>query len=290
MASHLAVVNNKTLSTLPPCFQHDLARLRKTYNSPVNCKTTYPLAGQKPNTTHKIETNKVPIFLIYEGTVDRLTKILNSVFVETTQPRNNKQQEHAMNLFILDENPIIAASHNCDIHVRKIILEAASCMCAAHWEYGFHNINQAPPILQQGKYRGRTHHNNHITKWVRESLENYRWTYKHATELCRQHVLRSKHKIPHASLPIIEWLGENPPPILLQHQTPFRQAVAPECYHEDPVIAYWVYYIKCKRHLTRWSLDVPQWFMELYRHDIAGANITELFTIAESIRTAKVWN
>lgn len=192
-----------------------------------------------------------------------------------------------MNLFILDEDPVIAASLNCDIHVNKIILEAASCMCAAHWEYGFPNLDKAPKIFQDGKYRGKTHHNNHITKWVRESRENYRWTYKHAIELCNQHTLRSTHKRQHATRSLIEWLGENEPPILLNPMTPFRQAVAEDCYHSNPVVAYWVYYVTCKTHLAYWSLGVPSWYLSLRLFALRGAKTHELLSYAQSLYDAK---
>ncbi len=188
-----------------------------------------------------------------------------------------------MNLFILDEDPVIAASLNCDIHVNKIILEAASCMCAAHWEYGFPNLDKAPKIFQDGKYRGKTHHNNHITKWVRESRENYRWTYKHAIELCNQHTLRSKYKRQHATRELIEWLGNNEPPILLEPMTPFRQAVAEECYHDNPVVAYWVYYVTCKAHLAYWTTPVPSWYLSLRLSNLRGATTPKLLKEAEAL-------
>ncbi len=193
-----------------------------------------------------------------------------------------------MNLFILDEDPVIAASLNCDIHVNKIILEAASCMCAAHWEYGFPYFNNAPKIFQDGKYRGKTHHNNHITKWVRESLGNYRWTYEHAMELCRQHTIRSKHKRQHATRELIQWLGDNEPPILFHPMTPFRQAVAAECYHENPVVAYWVYYATCKTHLAFWSCPVPSWYASLRRLCVLDqASTSELLDHASALYAKK---
>ena len=38
-----------------------------------------------------------------------------------------------MNIFILDENPEVAASYHCDKHVCKMILEAGQMLCTAHW-------------------------------------------------------------------------------------------------------------------------------------------------------------
>tara|TARA_R110000868_G_scaffold20153_7_gene85611 strand:+ start:5649 stop:6269 length:621 start_codon:yes stop_codon:yes gene_type:complete len=189
-----------------------------------------------------------------------------------------------MNLFILDEDPVIAASLNCDTHVNKIILEATQCMCAAHWEYDFPLLRFAPVKLQEGKYRGATHHNNHVTKWVRETTSNYKWTYNHAVELCRQHRYRYNKPFDHASLEIVHWLGQNIPDIPIGPQTKFRQAVAEECYHNNPVVAYWAYYAICKSHLTSWKrVETPSWYLSLTRKLIGSATASEILKYAEEL-------
>ena len=38
-----------------------------------------------------------------------------------------------MNIFVLDESPILAARDHCDKHICKMILESAQMLCAAHW-------------------------------------------------------------------------------------------------------------------------------------------------------------
>ena len=61
----------------------------------------------------------------------------------------------------------------------------------------------------------------------------------------------------------MEWLAINIPPVPFCGMTPFRQAVAEECYHEDPVVAYHMYYVKCKRYFAKWKLgNVPDWFIQ----------------------------
>lgn len=190
-------------------------------------------------------------------------------------------------MFILDEDPIVSASLNCDIHVNKIILEAAQCMCAAHWEHEFPLIQQAPQKLQDGKYRGRTHHNNHVTKWVRATTGNYRWTYTHAVELCRQHRVRYNKSYDHASLEIIHWLGQNEPLLLDGPRTPFTQAVAEECYHPNPVVAYWTYYVTCKWQLAVWkATEEPSWYRSLTVKRLEGAKAPELLKHAEELYEA----
>jgi hypothetical protein len=181
-----------------------------------------------------------------------------------------------MNLFIFDENPYIAAIHYCNNHVKKIILEAAGCLCCAHWETGGRVLFTHPDapkelitpyvrLQKNGKqkivyrYRAESHRNNHVTKWVRESKSNYQWTAKHALALCKEFTRRNK-KI-HKTQRIIEWLYQNPPE-LPERATQFRQAVAQECKHKDVTIAYKLYYAFCKQHLAEWPQE-PIWHKKL---------------------------
>ena len=123
-----------------------------------------------------------------------------------------------MNLFILDRDPIIAASMNCDKHVCKIILEAAQMMGEAHRCNG-----------GQAECGAITHRNNH-------------------------------GKI-HSYQRIIEWFIQNEPTIPDLSMTPFRQAVANDCYAQDPVEAYRVYYMRYKSRFAKWKLgNVPEWY------------------------------
>lgn len=188
-----------------------------------------------------------------------------------------------MNLFVLSKNPRQAAAENCDKHVCKIILEAADMMCLAHWHYGFPDIAAAPQILRESRvitnrrgvqrriwhYRPQSQANNHVSIWVRTSLANYRWTGQHALALCDEYELRYadnliKKKLScHNTRPIIEWLVDNEPPISMVTSTPFRQAVAEDCYNADVVQAYRDYYIRYKARFAKWRLgNQPAWFVE----------------------------
>ena len=37
-----------------------------------------------------------------------------------------------MNLFILNENPVIAAQEQCDKHINKMVIESAQMLCTVH--------------------------------------------------------------------------------------------------------------------------------------------------------------
>lgn len=193
---------------------------------------------------------------------------------------------HDMNLFVLNLDPQRAAAENCDKHVCKIILEAADMLCLAHWHFGFPRIAQAPQILREPRtvinkkgvqrqvwrYRPQSQANNHVSIWVRTSLENYRWAGRHGLALCDEyerryaHNLRKKGLSHHQTRPIIEWFVTNEPPISVVDLTPFRQAVAEDCYHPNVVQAYRDYYVKYKAPFAKWRLgNRPTWFTTAIR-------------------------
>ena len=94
-----------------------------------------------------------------------------------------------MNIFVVNDDPKVAAQNLCDKHVVKMILESAQMLCSA-----FKN-GEAP-------YK-RSYYNHPCTKWARESQVNYEWLLTHAYELCEEYLLRYG-KI-HKPLDAIDW-------------------------------------------------------------------------------------
>ena len=79
-----------------------------------------------------------------------------------------------MNIFYINEDPIIAARELADDHIRKMQIESAQMCCTAHWETG----GTAP-------YK-RAHKNHPSTIWVRQSIQHYRWLIAHGLEICNE--------------------------------------------------------------------------------------------------------
>ena len=98
-----------------------------------------------------------------------------------------------MNIFYLDENPIIAAQMQCNKHVVKMILETAQLLSSAFDE------DDAP-------YK-RSHYNHPSAIWIRSSRENYRWALIHGLALAQEYTQRYG-KI-HKSEEVIEWCFRN---------------------------------------------------------------------------------
>lgn len=152
-----------------------------------------------------------------------------------------------MNIFVLDRDPEIAGSYHCDKHVLKMIIESAQLLSNSHNLTG-----------KEGPYR-LTHRNHPCTKWVMESIANYRWLVKLGKTLCREYTNRYG-KI-HAVEAKINYLEENEPELPNIGLTSFRQAMPIQYKNEDPVKAYRDYYRYEKSRFAKWkNNNVPGWY------------------------------
>lgn len=152
-----------------------------------------------------------------------------------------------MNIFVVDNDPKIAARQLCDKHVVKMILESAQMLCSA-----FEN-GEAP-------YK-RSFYNHPCTKWARESQANYEWLLTHAYELCEEYFNRYG-KI-HKSLDAIDWCDNNYHKLNLPNVglTTFAQAMPDEYKNDNAVKAYRDYYNGEKSYFAKWTNQlVPDWF------------------------------
>ncbi len=152
-----------------------------------------------------------------------------------------------MNIFVLDEDPEKCARYHADTHVIKMTLESAQMLCTAHQILG-----NDPP------YR-KTHANHPCSKWVRESLENYRWLLRLGEELLTEYTYRYD-KI-HESTQVIAWCRNFLPQLPEIGVTNRPQAMDEKYKSSDPVYAYRKYYRKEKGDIAKWTgRDVPDWF------------------------------
>jgi hypothetical protein len=104
-----------------------------------------------------------------------------------------------MNIFYINEDPIIAARELADDHIRKMQIESAQMCSTAHWVNG-----STAPYKQ-------SHTNHPSTKWTRESIQHYRWLVQHGLEICNEFEKRYGKK--HKTKDVLEWLRDNEPNI-----------------------------------------------------------------------------
>ena len=157
-----------------------------------------------------------------------------------------------MNIFVLDENPQVAAEMHNDKHVVKMILETAQLLCGVHHMSDRTSTVQVPYKL--------SHKNHPCAIWARECVENYIWLCDLGLALCAEYTYRYGKR--HKSQDIIEWCLTNLPNIKENGDiTPFALAMPDECKRKSAVESYRLYYITHKRAISSWkNRTQPDWY------------------------------
>lgn len=154
-----------------------------------------------------------------------------------------------MNIFVLDQDPDIAAAHHCDKHVVKMLLETVQLLSTARLAHGA----DAP-------YRS-THKKHPCSIWVAQSRENYAWLVALGLGLDREYTLRFGKR--HLSGLRLQEILTPPAGMPSLGLTPFAQAM-PDAYKRpgDAIEAYRTYYINDKARFAAWgrSGKTPDWW------------------------------
>jgi len=151
-----------------------------------------------------------------------------------------------MNIFKLDESPVVSAKYACDKHVVKMILESAQMLCSVQPE------GTAP-------YK-RSFYNHPCTKWVRESARNYEWLLLHAYALCDEYT--SRYDKIHKTQAVIDWCDNNRPELPDIGLTKQPTCMPDYCKTDSVVESYRKYYINEKAKFAKWKNgNIPSWFV-----------------------------
>jgi hypothetical protein len=158
-----------------------------------------------------------------------------------------------MNIFVLDENPEVAAKMHNDKHCVKMILESAQLLCGVH-----HMSNQSSALEVPYKL---SHKNHPCSIWARQCIENYIWLCDLGLALCEEYTYRYGKR--HKSQDIIEWCLINKPDLKENGDiTPFALAMPDECKTKTAVESYRLYYLTHKRDMSTWkNRNKPEWFI-----------------------------
>tara|TARA_B100000780_G_scaffold54930_1_gene34420 strand:- start:8285 stop:8836 length:552 start_codon:yes stop_codon:yes gene_type:complete len=181
-----------------------------------------------------------------------------------------------MNIFILDNDPIVAAQLQCDKHVVKMIVESAQMLSTVHrmldggmerrLSKGGSNIQYwRLDDYREGILYKACHFNHPSTVWTRESIANYNWHYDHFKALCLEYTYRYG-KVHMTQVKLLEELATPPRNISQGGLTPFKLAMSsnPECIFTDAIKSYRAFYkTKQERFKMVWTgREIPQWFGE----------------------------
>lgn len=141
-----------------------------------------------------------------------------------------------MNIFALHGNPAIAARLHCNQHVPKMVLETAQLLCTAH-----HLLS----VDSRDVPYSPTHINHPCAVWVRESSDNYLWTYQLFRNLAE--VYTGRYNKDHKTFSdCYECVSELPELIAHGKLTEWPQCMPDEYKHDDPIEAYRRYYMQHK--------------------------------------------
>ena len=156
-----------------------------------------------------------------------------------------------MNIFVVDENPFVAASMLCDQHVVKMVTESAQLLATAHRVLESQHAVPYKP----------THHNHPCSVWARQTTGNYTWLYAHACGLALEFKCRFGHSN-HKAIENLPNLSVVPSKLPFGGVTKFALAM-PDLYKAlDTVEAYRNYYNGEKLKFARWTRCLtgpPDW-------------------------------
>ena len=164
-------------------------------------------------------------------------------------------EKGCMNIFAVDEDPIISAQSLVDSHVVKMVLETTQMISTVA-----HARAYAAPYKS-------THAKHPCTIWAGVHPSNMKWLFEHGFELCREYTRR--YGKTHASEAKLRLLYNDLPtwwPEVLVVQwsdhTTFAQAMPEEFKCSCSVQAYRNYYRVAKKHIAKWKIEdrKPSWF------------------------------
>ena len=170
-----------------------------------------------------------------------------------------------MNIFVLDENPKVAAQMHCDKHVCKMSIEYAQLLSTAHH---IHNTD----IAQTGHIYKPTHAKHPATLWVSAHPLHYAWVFELMRETWNEYTYRYQRV--HASSRLLSALQivPNMGTIVPNMGTIEMPTAPPQCMPnackvsgnswQATATAYRQYYMIEKRAFATWKTrEIPTWFM-----------------------------
>ena len=162
-----------------------------------------------------------------------------------------------MNIFYLDKDHVKSASYYVDRHVIKIPLEITQML-----SFALNSVGVIPPNTKQGiPFKRISKHTNHpMSKWIRNTRENYIWTIAHLKALCNEYTYRyNKHLFVESLIPYFEKYINLFRQYILE---PFPICTKNDCKTKNPIKSYRNYYINYKSHLFKWkNRRKPKWII-----------------------------
>lgn len=162
-----------------------------------------------------------------------------------------------MNIFAVDESPIVAARQLPNKLIVKMPTETVQIVVNA---FRKDQLREAPYTRGNTPYK-QNRANNPATLWATATRENLIWLLTHGIAMCEEYTERY-NKIHYASH-LLNWAMKNVNSckVALGDRTPFVQLMPPEYIGKDPVVAYRNYMKAVKAHYAIWPEGKkPHWW------------------------------
>jgi len=115
-----------------------------------------------------------------------------------------------MNIFVTNEDPVLAAQDLCNEHVRsKMQIEGAIMLAHAFPQEVLNH--PSTPRTKTGKPRrsGKGYAKHPCSIWARETTDNFMWLVEHTIEQFNERRYRWPQSNEHFTLSFIKWCSEN---------------------------------------------------------------------------------
>ena len=165
-----------------------------------------------------------------------------------------------MNIFRLDDDPIIAASMAIDRHAIKMCLESTQILHTSLRQHGF-----------EASWMYKSFNPKHPScLWASESRSNFKWLVAHGKALCAEYTKRyGKH---HKCYPLIDRAECASMAIPNGEETSMKLAMPIQFMTENAVHSYRLYYAGSKYRIATWKTSTPYWW-DTYRSWVKTLNL-----------------
>ena len=152
-----------------------------------------------------------------------------------------------MNIFVVDNDPVVAGTVLCDKHIVKMPLETAQMLCTAVNKYGGTSPYKSAYV------------NHPCTQWASSSYDHFLWLCTHGDALCWEY--RARYGRRHKCHDVIQHCRKVGRWLLPRNGwTTHPQCMPDEYHHTDVVTAYRQYYQGDKAYMATWKQNMPEWW------------------------------
>ena len=176
-----------------------------------------------------------------------------------------------MNIFVTNENPVLAARDLCDQHVKsKMQIEGAIMLAHAFPQEVLNH--PSTPRTKTGKPRksGKGYYKHCCSIWARQTQDNFMWLVEHTLEQFNERYVRLPNAVEHFTKDFIVWCSKNlhNTTITQTGLTPFAIAINdtsicrkhPNFASMSTIDKYRCFIIYDKPFATWTNREKPEWF------------------------------